>query len=123
VSVFIFASMLITCIDKIKNSVCRSHCGFLLGHTKIFNPINYIMTITSRIFPIDYILYLLLTMLFFASSVVGMATIGIRFLWITLFRIRKGQTTPNAMLMATVLLTLIVLALNPSATSSARPPR
>jgi len=112
VSVLVFASMLITCVDKIKNSVCRSHCGFLLGHTQIFNPINYIMTITSRIFPIDYILYLLLTMLFFASSVVGMATIGIRFLWITLFRIRKGQTTPNAMLMATVLLTLIVLALN-----------
>lgn len=112
VSVFVFASMLITCVDKIKNSVCRSHCGFLLGHTQIFNPINYIMTITSRVFPIDYILYLLLTMLFFASSVVGMATIGIRFLWITLFRIRKGQTTPNAMLMATVLLTLIVLALN-----------
>jgi LMBR1 domain-containing protein 1 len=112
VSVVVFASMLITCVDKIKNSVCRSHCGFLLGHTQIFNPINYIMTVTSRIFPIDYILYLLLTMLFFASSVVGMATIGIRFLWITLFRIRKGQTTPNAMLMATVLLTLIVLALN-----------
>lgn len=112
VTVFVFASMLITCIDKIKNSVCRSHCGFLLGHTQIFNPINYILTISSRVFPIDYILFLLLTMLFFASSVVGMATIGIRFLWITLFKIRKGQTTPNAMLMATVLLTLIVLALN-----------
>jgi LMBR1 domain-containing protein 1 len=112
VSLVVFASMLITCIDKIKNSVCRSHCGFLLGHTKIFNPINYVLTISSRIFPIDYVLFLLLTMLFFASSVVGMATIGIRFLWITLFKIRKGQTTPNAMLMATVLLTLIVLALN-----------
>ena len=55
VSLFVFASMLITCIDKIKNSVCRSHCGFLLGHTKIFNPINYILTISSRIFPIDYV--------------------------------------------------------------------
>lgn len=43
---------------------------------------------------------------------VGLGSIGIRFLWVTLFRIRKGYTTPNAMLMATVLLTLMVFALN-----------
>ena len=109
---FIFASMLITCIDKIKNSVCRSSCGYLLGKTKIFNPINWLLTLTSKVFPIDYIIFLLLTLLFFSASVVGIATIGIRFLWVTLFKIRKGNTTPNAMLMATVLLTLMVLALN-----------
>lgn len=39
-------------------------------------------------------------------------TSGIRFLWLTIFRIRKGHTSPQAMLMATVLLTLISLALN-----------
>lgn len=112
ISLIVFASMVITCADKLKNSVCRSHCGFLLGHTQIFNPINWVLTKSSKVFPIDYILYLLLTMLFFSASVVGLATIGIRFLWITIFKIRKGHTTPNAMLMATVLLTLIVLALN-----------
>ena len=108
----IFASMLITCIDKIKNSVCRSSCGFLLGETKIFNPINALLTVTSKIFPIDYIIFLLLTLLFFTATVLGITTLGIRFLWVTLFKIRKGHTTPNAMLMATVLLTLMVLALN-----------
>jgi len=112
ISLIIFASMLITCIDKIKNSVCGRHCGYLLGHTKIFNPINWLMILTSKIFPIDYIIFLLLTLLFFAASVVGVATIGIRFLWITLFKIRKGHTSPNAMLMATVMLTLMTLALN-----------
>jgi len=112
ISLIIFASMLITCIDKIKNSVCKAHCGYLLGETEIFNPINWLMTLTSKIFPIDYILFLLLTLLFFASSVVGVATIGIRFLWVTLFKIRTGHTTPNAMLMATVMLTLMVFALN-----------
>lgn len=112
VALIVFASMLITCIDKIKNSVCKASCGYLLGHTKIFNPINWLMTLTSKIFPIDYILFLALTLLFFTSSVVGIATIGIRFLWLTLFRIRKGHTSPNAMLMATVMLTLMTLALN-----------
>ncbi|KAK5128618.1 hypothetical protein LTR08_004047 [Meristemomyces frigidus] len=112
VSLIIFASMLITCIDKIKNSVCKASCGYLLGHTKIFNPINWLMTLTSKIFPIDYILFLFLTMLFFSGSIVGLASIGIRFLWITLFKIKKGKTSPNAMLMATVMLTLMTLALN-----------
>ena len=112
ITLFIFASMLITCIDKIKNSVCKASCGYLLGHTKIFNPINWLLTLTSKIFPIDYILFLFLTMLFFTGSVVGIATIGIRFLWVTLFKIKKGMTSPNAMLMATVLLTLMTLALN-----------
>lgn len=104
--------MLITCIDKIKNSVCKTHCGYLLGHTQIFNPINWLLVLTAKIFPIDYILFLALTLLFFCSSVVGIASIGIRFLWIQLFSIRKGKTTPSAMLIATVLLTLMTLALN-----------
>ena len=121
VSLILFASMLITCIDKIKNSVCRSHCGFLLGHTQIFNPVNWVLSKASKVFPIDYVVFLLLTLLFFSSSVVGLATIGIRFLWITIFKIRKGHTTPNAMLMATVLLTLITLALNYSLTMIVAP--
>jgi LMBR1 domain-containing protein 1 len=54
----------------------------------------------------------LLVLFLFSSSVVGIATIGIRFLWIKLFEIRKGHTSPQALLIATVMLTLIMLAIN-----------
>lgn len=108
----IFASMTITCADKIKNSVCGKSCGYLLGEIQIFNPVNWLLMVTAKVFPIDYIIFLLLTLLFFCASVLGIATIGIRFLWVTLFKIRKSHTSPNAMLMATVLLTLMVLAMN-----------
>lgn len=108
----IFASMLITGIDKGKNSICGKHCGYLLGHIHIFQPINYILVQSAKVFPIDYVIFLLLVMLFFAASVVGLATIGIRILWITIFRIRKAHTSPQALLVSTVLLTLITLALN-----------
>jgi LMBR1 domain-containing protein 1 len=54
----------------------------------------------------------LLVLFFFSSSVAGIATIGIRFLWVKLFEIRKGHTSPQALLMATVMLTLIILAIN-----------
>jgi LMBR1 domain-containing protein 1 len=54
----------------------------------------------------------LLVLYFFSSSVAGIAAIGIRFLWVKLFEIRKGHTSPQALLMATVMLTLIMLAIN-----------
>ncbi|KAK5467491.1 hypothetical protein LTS15_000464 [Exophiala xenobiotica] len=108
----IFASMLITGIDKAKNSICKRHCGYLLAHINIFQPINWILVKSSKVFPIDYVIFLLLVMLFFSASVIGIATIGIRVLWITIFRIRKAHTSPQAMLIATVMLTLMTLAIN-----------
>ena len=108
----IFASMLITGIDKAKNSICGAHCGYILGHINIFQPLNWVLVKSAKVFPIDYVLFLLLVLFLFSASVVGIATAGIRFLWITIFKIRKGQTSPQALLMATVLLTLITLAIN-----------
>ena len=112
VVLLIFASMLITGIDKAKNSICKRHCGYLLGHINIFQPVNWLLVTTAKVFPIDYIIFLLITMLFFTASVIGIATIGIRLLWITIFRIRKAHTSPQALLMATVMLTLMTLATN-----------
>jgi LMBR1 domain-containing protein 1 len=112
VVLLIFASMLITGIDKAKNSVCQRHCGYLLGHINIFQPINWILVKSSQVFPIDYVIFLFIVLLFFSASILGIATIGIRVLWITIFRIRKAHTSPQAMLIATVLLTLMTLAIN-----------
>lgn len=112
IALLIFVSMLITGIDKAKNSICKTGCGYVLGHINIFQPINWIFVKSSKVFPIDYIIFLLLVLMFFSSSVVGIATVGIRFLWVILFKIRKGHTSPQALLMATVMLTLIVLAIN-----------
>lgn len=108
----IFASMLITGIDKAKNSICKRRCGYLLANINIFQPVNFILVKTAKVFPIDYVIFLLITMLFFCASVIGIATIGIRLLWITIFRIRKAHTSPQALLMATVMLTLMTLAIN-----------
>ncbi|MCJ1262182.1 hypothetical protein MMC22_002052 [Lobaria immixta] len=112
VAIFVWVSMLLTGIDKAKNSICKSRCGYILGHVNVFNPINWIFVKSSTVFPIDYVLFLLLVLFFFASSVVGIGTLGIRFLWLKLFQIRQGHTSPQALLMATVLLTLTALAFN-----------
>lgn len=108
----VWVSMLITGIDKAANSVCKQHCGYILAHINVFQPINWIFVQTARAFPVDYILVALLVLLFFSSSISGLSAIGIRFLWVRIFQIRKGRTAPQALLIATVLLALITLAIN-----------
>lgn len=112
IALVIFVSMLITSIDKATHSTCKGRCGYILTHLSIFQPINALFVAVSRYFPIDYALMALLVLLFFTSSVTGIATTGIRFLWVRIFRIRKGRTSPQGLLMATVMLSLIVLAIN-----------
>jgi len=111
-AILIWVSMLITGIDKAKNSICKQHCGYILGSINVFQPVNYVFVQASRVFPVDYVLMALLVLFLFSSSVAGIATIGVRFLWVRLFEIRKGHTTPQALLVATVMLTLIMLAIN-----------
>lgn len=107
-----WVSMTLTAIDKAKNSICKRRCGYILGHINIFNPVNWIFVQSAKVFPVDYVIFTTLVLLFFCSSVVGIATIGIRFLWIRIFQIRKCHTSPQALLLATAMLMLTALALN-----------
>jgi len=112
VAVVVWVSMLITAIDKAVNSVCKHKCGYILGHINVFQPVNWIFVQSAKVFPVDYVLMALLVLFFFSSSVTGIATVGIRFLWVRIFQIKKGRTTPQALLIATVMLALIILAIN-----------
>ncbi|KAI0908496.1 hypothetical protein F4824DRAFT_469445 [Ustulina deusta] len=112
ISLLVWVSMLITGIDKAANSICKEHCGYILAHINVFQPINWIFVMTARAFPVDYVLMALLILIFFSSSVSGIASVGIRFLWLRIFQIRKGRTAPQALLIATVMLALITLAIN-----------
>ena len=121
VAILVWTAMLITGIDKAKNSICKAECGYILGHINIFQPVNWILVKSAKVFPIDYVIFLLIVLFFFCSSVVGVATVGIRFLWVVLFKIRSGHTSPQALLIATVILTLTVLAINYSVTMLVAP--
>ncbi|KAL3494206.1 hypothetical protein BJX62DRAFT_198820 [Aspergillus germanicus] len=114
-------SMLLTAIDKAKNSICKHRCGYILGKINIFNPINRIFVQSAQVFPIDYVIFTILVLIFFFGSVVGIATVGIRFLWINIFQVRKGHTSPQALLLMTAMLMLSILALNYTITMVAAP--
>ncbi|KAL6863844.1 hypothetical protein J3F83DRAFT_169476 [Trichoderma novae-zelandiae] len=110
--IVIWVSMFITGIDKAKHSVCKQRCGYILGQVHVFQPMNWIFLKAAKAFPVDYILMAFLVLILFSSSISGIATVGIRFLWIRIFQIRRGRTAPQALLIATVMLLLITLAIN-----------
>lgn len=112
IAVLVWVSMLVTGIDKAANSICKSHCGYILGHINVFQPINWIFVKTAKVFPVDYVLMAGLILFFFTSSISGIAAVGIRFLWIRIFQIKQGRTLPQALLIATVMMALIILAIN-----------
>ncbi|KAJ5449662.1 uncharacterized protein N7458_006111 [Penicillium daleae] len=107
-----WVSMLLTSVDKAKNSICKILCGYILGHVNFFNPVNWALVQSANIFPVDYAIFTVLVLFFFCSSIAGIAAVGIRFLWIRIFQIRQGHTSPQALLLATAMLMLIILALN-----------
>lgn len=108
-------------MDKIAFSLCGSQCGYVINHPNLFNPINYIFVRLSKIFPLDYIFMVGLILYFFLATMSGVIYIGIRFLWITLFKIRKGATAPQGLLVTALLLTLSLLALNYTMTTTIAP--
>ncbi|KAH8553958.1 putative lysosomal cobalamin transporter [Umbelopsis sp. PMI_123] len=117
----IVTSMFLTIIDKIANSICGSKCGYIISHPDIFNPINYIFVKLSNFFPLDYIFMIALILYFFLATMAGVITIGVRFLWVQLYRIQKRATAPQGLMCCTILLTLSLLALNYTLTAIVAP--
>ncbi|ORY92301.1 LMBR1-like membrane protein-domain-containing protein [Syncephalastrum racemosum] len=117
----VVVSIFLTIVDKITYSVCGHKCGYIISHPDLFNPVNFIFVNLSRVFPLDYIFMVLLIIYYFLATMSGLITIGVRFLWVSLYRVRKAATMPQGLLFITVLLTLSLLALNYSLTNVVAP--
>jgi len=120
-SILIWVSILLTNIDKAANSgkFCGSQCGFILAYPKIFNPLDYVLTELSKYFPLDYILLALIIFYIFFTTMSGIIRIGVRFLWVNLYKIRRGATPPQGLLLASVILMFAILSLNMELTTLA----
>ncbi|KAL9541668.1 hypothetical protein PS6_010194 [Mucor atramentarius] len=121
VSIFLTMSDFVSSVDKIAFAICGSQCGYVIHHSNMFNPVNYIFINLQKIFPLDYVFMVGLILYFFLATMSGVIQIGVRFLWVTLFRIRKGSTAPQGLLVSAVLLTLSLLALNYTVTTTVAP--
>ncbi|KAI9593592.1 hypothetical protein BDF19DRAFT_153011 [Syncephalis fuscata] len=114
-------SILFSCIDKVKNSICGKECGYIISHPEWFNPVNVTLLYLSQHFPADYLFIVLLVLYFFAATTTGLVQAGVRFFWVFLYRIKAHRTAPQGLLLSAILLMVSLLALNYTMTTVVAP--
>ena len=108
--ILIATSLTLTNVDKAIHSSAKA--GYVLRNGSLPNPMDMALVFTQRAFPLDYILYLGLVIFFVITSINGVREIGIRFLWLPLYRIKPHGTKPQALTLMSLILILILIALN-----------
>jgi len=108
----VVVSIIIHILDQAINSKCSYHCGWSLEKRTFVNPMNIFLMKISDYFPLDYIIFSLILVMLFGSTIYGFAQIGVRFFCIRMFDFRAGKTMHNGLLMAVWILIFIILSLN-----------
>ena len=108
--ILITTSLTLTNVDKALHSTAKA--GYVLRNGTLPNPMDIALVLSQRAFPLDYILYLGLVIFFVVTSINGVVRIGIRFLWLPLWRIKPHGTKPQALALMSLILILILIALN-----------
>ncbi|NWS95609.1 LMBD1 protein, partial [Mionectes macconnelli] len=108
VALLFTVSLFLSNLDKALHSA-GFDSGFIILGTNLTNPLNMLLPILQRVFPLDYILITTIVMYFIFTSMAGIRNMGIWFFWIRLYKIRRGKTRPQALLFLCMILLLIVL--------------
>ncbi|KAJ4457938.1 putative serine/threonine protein kinase [Paratrimastix pyriformis] len=101
-------SVVLTSLDKALNQ----WAGWMTDRPKIPNPIDITLVALAKVFPLDYVFLGILILYVFLASLVGFTHIGIRFLWIKLFSIKKHKSQPQGLLLMAALMMFVMLSLN-----------
>ncbi|ORZ33911.1 hypothetical protein BCR44DRAFT_149054 [Catenaria anguillulae PL171] len=75
------------------------------------NPIDMLLQVFSRAYPLDHFLFALILLYLLACTLHGVRVLGVRILWIKMFSLRSGRTMPQGLLLAAVFLILTMLSL------------
>lgn len=111
-ALLIFISLLLTNVDKAMHSILGYKLGYAISETTLPNPIDIVLVLAQRVFPLDYILVTLIMVYFVFCSISGIRNIGIWFFCVKLYKIRPRRTSPQALLMMCMIMMYIVLAIN-----------
>ena len=76
----------------------------------MYNPMDQILTYLSWYFPLDYVALAVVALYIFVASLYGIFRVGVRFLGMQLFKIERGRTWPQAMLLCALLMMTIILS-------------
>ena len=83
ISSLIFVSIFLSSFDRLTNSLCGIKCGFVIEKPYFLNPIDWLLVHSSKIFPLDYIIFICLVFYVFICVLYGIIKLGIKFLCFT----------------------------------------
>ena len=83
-------SLILNNIDKAMHSSAKK--GYILKNGTLPNPMDMALVFLQSTFPLDYILYLCMVLFFLITSISGVKRIGIRFMWLPLYKIAPHST-------------------------------
>ncbi|KAG1693435.1 hypothetical protein DVH05_023518 [Phytophthora capsici] len=101
-SLLIVVSMLITSLDKMVHS--NFERGFLLNFPEFPNPMDLLLVLASRVFPLDYVVFTVLFVYLFTISLIVLKRHGLQFLCFRLGRLQPRLTTAATMTMLSLVL-------------------
>lgn len=111
ISMVIFASLLIGNIDKALHSL-GPKMGYALPKRTLPNPMDIVLQYAQEVFPLDYIVILLVVLFLFLASTSGIRELGVWCLCIRAYKVRPGKSRPQALVFLSFLLIFVVLGIN-----------
>lgn len=112
VAILVFLSLLLTNIDKTLANGLGPKSGYMLKKGTLPNVVDIILVFCQQAFPLDYVLFGLLTFYLVFSSMAGIKNIGIWFFCLKMYKMRPHRTRPQGVLMMCMILMLALLGIN-----------
>eukprot|EP00096_Caligus_rogercresseyi_P010211 TRINITY_DN3644_c0_g1_i1.p1 TRINITY_DN3644_c0_g1~~TRINITY_DN3644_c0_g1_i1.p1 ORF type:complete len:516 (+),score=95.30 TRINITY_DN3644_c0_g1_i1:42-1589(+) len=108
---FIVLSLILSSIDRALHSDGPSS-GYSLVNSTLPNPIEDLLLFTEKAFPLDFITYINIILLFIFGSTSGLRTVGIGCFCIPAYEVRSGSTEVRGLIWVCAILIYIIIALN-----------
>ncbi|XP_064486906.1 probable lysosomal cobalamin transporter [Ornithodoros turicata] len=111
-AVTFWISLLLANIDKIEHSLGYK-TGYLLPNHTLPNPLDMLLVYAQSVYPLDYVLFVILILFLVLCTIYSIQRIGIWFLWLRVARIRAGRTYARGLLLLCLSLMYAMIAIQP----------
>jgi LMBR1 domain-containing protein 1 len=112
ISLFLAVCIILGAVEQILSNYCGAQCGFILKEPRIKNPIDQLLVILHRVFPLDFALVGFIVLYFFFCTIKGLKRIQIRCFCMKLYNYSRNHTPPQGLILGTFLVMLAILAMN-----------
>jgi len=106
----IVVSLFMTLLDTILHSECGYKCGYILTNPQYTTPLDGVLVILASMYPLDFVVVGGLAIFILFSTLKGMSNMGIRILWIELFKLQPHRTSLQGLLLSSLYLALSLMA-------------